>query len=90
MIDHSHADGPQIRILIRKGVISLAGNRRLKIFGLLSCASGKRMSRSNRVFFQFDFEATANGYRPCGHCLHEEYREWLRSHGGDTSKESQK
>jgi methylphosphotriester-DNA--protein-cysteine methyltransferase len=30
----------------------------------------------NRVFFQNEQEALTNGYRPCGHCLREEYKAW--------------
>lgn len=55
--------------LIRKGEITLGGYRRAKIFGLLSCRSGKRMKAENRVFFKSEAEAIAAGYRPCGHCM---------------------
>jgi methylphosphotriester-DNA--protein-cysteine methyltransferase len=56
--------------------ITLGGNAKLKIYGLLSCSSGKRMKTVNRVFFQNEQEALADGYRPCGHCLREEYKVW--------------
>ena len=67
--------------LIRKGEITLGGYRKAKIFGLLSCRSGKRMKAGNRVFFKDEAEALAAGYRPCGHCMKAQYEHWkqLRS-----------
>jgi hypothetical protein len=62
--------------LIRNGEISLGGNLKLKIYGLLNCSSGKRMKPANRVFFKNESEAVVRGYRPCGHCLHEKYKRW--------------
>ncbi len=67
--------------LIRKGDITLGGYRKAKIFGLLSCRSGKRMKAENRVFFKNEAEALAAGYRPCGHCLKEKYGIWKRLRG---------
>jgi methylphosphotriester-DNA--protein-cysteine methyltransferase len=55
--------------LVRAGKISFAGNKKLKIYGRLNCASGKRMKKSNRVFFSSQEEALRFGYRPCGSCL---------------------
>ena len=69
----------QIRAFIHSGKITLAGNERLKIFGLLSCTTGKRMKASNRVFFEHAVEARKSGYRPCGHCLQSEYQRWKKS-----------
>ncbi len=62
--------------MIRKGEIVLGGNKRLKIYGTLGCASGKRMKRENRVFFKSDTEARKMGFRPCGHCMKEAYKQW--------------
>ena len=56
--------------------IALGGNQKLKIYGTLSCASGKRMQAENRVFFKDEEEAIAFGFRPCGHCLREKYVLW--------------
>jgi methylphosphotriester-DNA--protein-cysteine methyltransferase len=56
--------------------IQLAGNMKLKIYGRLSCSSGKRMKLQNRVFFKNAEEAIVNGYRPCGHCMQNEYKTW--------------
>ncbi|PQA92055.1 metal-binding protein [Chryseobacterium shigense] len=52
---------------IRKKEINLGGNQRLKIYGLLSCSSGKRMKKENRIFFISENEALENNYRPCAH-----------------------
>jgi methylphosphotriester-DNA--protein-cysteine methyltransferase len=76
MLHHSEVSSVQLKSLIRSRKISLAGNRSLKIYGLLSCSSGKRMKKENRVFFQSNVEAKQHGYRPCGHCLRDEYRKW--------------
>lgn len=65
--------------LIRKCCITLGGYKNEKIYGLLSCSSGKRMKVENRVFFKNEFEAITNGYRPCGHCMKEKYEEWKRA-----------
>jgi len=66
----------RLHSLIRSGAIVLGGNARLKIYGTLHCKSGKRMKAGNRVFFASRPEARAAGYRPCGHCMKKEYREW--------------
>lgn len=68
-----------LRSLIRKGDITLGGYRKAKIFGLLSCRSGKRMKAENRVFFKSEAAALAAGYRPCGHCMKAQYEHWKRS-----------
>lgn len=62
--------------LVRAGAVSLAGNRKLKIYGTLPCASGKRMKAENRVFFANETEALHLGYRPCGHCCKAAYSAW--------------
>ena len=63
-------------ILISNGEVQLAGNSKLKIYGKLNCASGKRMKPINRVFFRSVSEAEDMGYRPCGHCMREAYHQW--------------
>jgi len=65
--------------LIRSGEVSLAGYRKGKIYGLLTCSSGKRMKAENRVFFKDEKDAVSNGYRPCANCLHEKYKLWKAS-----------
>lgn len=85
MILHHSPDEPiaqssrNIRSLIRQGAIVLGGNKKLKLYGTLHCASGKRMKPANRVFFALEQEAIAAGYRPCGHCLRAKYLAWKRS-----------
>ncbi|WP_257669086.1 Ada metal-binding domain-containing protein [Parapedobacter tibetensis] len=76
MIRHLAIDDEQLRKYIRQNRICLGGNRKLKIFGLLRCSSGKRMKKENRVFFQSMEEAIREGYRPCGHCMKMEYQKW--------------
>lgn len=61
---------------LKQQQIVFAGNAQLKIYGRLTCASGKRMLKNNRVFFLNKDEAIAQGYRPCGHCMRQAYKKW--------------
>jgi len=61
---------------IREGKISLGGNESLKIYGSLSCRSGKRMKKERRVFFESEEEAILLDYRPCAHCMRKSYLAW--------------
>lgn len=45
-----------------------AGYKPKKIFGNLSCKSGMRMKKENRVFFFCIDDAIECGYRPCKNC----------------------
>jgi len=61
------------------------GNSRLKIFGRLDCPSAlstiKRFPGSyerSRVFFKDERTALAAGYRPCGNCMKQQYREYMQ------------
>jgi methylphosphotriester-DNA--protein-cysteine methyltransferase len=74
MISHKETDDRTLHSLIHAGKVRFGGNRRLKIYGTLQCASGKRMKRENRVFFDSERSALESGYRPCGHCMREAYR----------------
>jgi methylphosphotriester-DNA--protein-cysteine methyltransferase len=76
MIEHKNTGKAALHGKIRRKEIQRAGNRRLKIYGTLHCASGRRMKRENRVFFTSAAEAVAHGYRPCGHCMRNEYRQY--------------
>ncbi|MGE8552522.1 MAG: Ada metal-binding domain-containing protein [Chryseobacterium jejuense] len=76
MLLHSQLSDSELRSKIRKQEIRLGGNKNLKLYGLLGCRSGKRMKKGNRVFFTNESEALQNGYRPCGHCMKEEYQQW--------------
>ncbi len=76
MIAHSELGPMLLRERIKSGAIRLGGNRKLKIYGGLHCKSGKRMKKENRVFFKDEKQAKELGYRPCGHCMREEYLRW--------------
>jgi methylphosphotriester-DNA--protein-cysteine methyltransferase len=67
--------------LIAAGQIKLGGNKKLKIYGTLNCASGKRMKVENRILFKDEEEAIANNFRPCGNCLAAEYKIWKKNNG---------
>jgi methylphosphotriester-DNA--protein-cysteine methyltransferase len=62
--------------LIRSRQIAFGGYRKAKIYGTLTCSAGKRMKLENRVFFKDEQEGLELGYRPCGHCMPEEYKLW--------------
>ena len=76
MIQHFDFTREQILRMIKEQAISLAGNRRLKIYGHLNCRSGKRMQKKNRVFFKTETEALLYGFRPCGRCMPAQYNKW--------------
>ncbi|WP_194975898.1 alpha-ketoglutarate-dependent dioxygenase AlkB [Aquiflexum lacus] len=76
MMFHQKISESDLRINIRKGEILYGGNHNLRIYGMLNCASGKRLKKQNRVFFQSENEATILGYRPCGHCMKVAYKKW--------------
>ncbi len=74
--DKSFKTSRKLKRLIDANLIRLGGNKNLKIYGTISCKSGKRMNMKNRVFFENQQEAISNGYRPCGHCMRGRYLEW--------------
>ncbi len=80
MIDHTDlgktpfARFRALQALIVNGTVTLGGYKKGKIYGRLSCGSGKRMKTENRVFFADEQEAIVAGYRPCGHCMPEQYK----------------
>jgi methylphosphotriester-DNA--protein-cysteine methyltransferase len=71
------ADGPPYQSET-KG--ALGGNSRLGIYGELDCWSARAALAKGyakiRVFFADEVTAVAAGYRPCGKCMRERYREW--------------
>ena len=73
---HRDLEINEIKKLIHRQSITLAGNVSLGIYGTLSCKSGKRMKKTNRVFFKNETEAIQQGFRPCGHCRHDQYVLW--------------
>jgi methylphosphotriester-DNA--protein-cysteine methyltransferase len=76
MIQHQDINDTELRRLVRKRVIVLGGNKRLKIYGRLGCGSGKKMKRENRIFFSSEEDAAREGFRPCGHCMKVDYEKW--------------
>ena len=86
MLLHTHISDKDLRKSIRSNIVLLGGNRKLKIFGLLNCVSGKKMKKENRVFFFSENEAIVNGYRPCGHCMKKEYQNWKMNLFSETSE----
>lgn len=76
MIGHVDISDIALRAQIKSEKILFAGNKGLKIYGTLSCTSGKRMNTINRVFFETEKEASKNNYRPCGHCMKVAYKKW--------------
>ncbi|WP_433895858.1 Ada metal-binding domain-containing protein [Sphingobacterium mizutaii] len=76
MIRHSKISDRDLYHKLRQNKICFGGNLKLKIYGTLSCKSGKRMKRENRVFFKSESEAIENGFRPCGHCMKGKYQKW--------------
>ena len=77
--DNAFKRSRELKILLDKNEITFAGNLKLKIYGTLDCASGKRMKVQNRVFFSSEAEALGLGYRPCGHCMSNAYKKWKAS-----------
>lgn len=76
MIRHQDFSDVKILRLIRQEVIMLGGNRKLKVYGTLTCKSGKRMKKENRVFFVSEPDAMEQGFRPCGNCMKYRYKKW--------------
>lgn len=77
MFSHDSLSNNELVGKIRHKEITLGGNRKLKTYGLLSCRSGKRMAKQNRVFFVSETEALQNGYRPCANCMRKHYQQWI-------------
>ncbi|NML70092.1 metal-binding protein [Chryseobacterium sp. RP-3-3] len=76
MQKHIEISDPVLKNKIRRKEINFGGNHKLKIYGLLSCSSGKRMKKENRIFFISENEALKHNYRPCGNCMRIEYKQW--------------
>ncbi|NIJ54117.1 Ada metal-binding domain-containing protein [Dyadobacter arcticus] len=77
----SYRTSKKLKSLIDNRLIKFGGNKNLKIYGTLSCKSGKRMKVKNRVFFASEHEAMVAGYRPCGHCMKDDYKKWKGNSG---------
>lgn len=60
---------------------TLGGYKRQKIYGRLDCPSALRHIQKgkyikHRVFFKDEATALKAGYRPCGICMKEKYKQW--------------
>ena len=73
---HDAITDAELRARLRDASLTLAGNRRLKIYGRLDCPAGQRMHRSSRVFFADMASALSAGYRPCARCCRAAYDVW--------------
>ncbi|MEM1105757.1 MAG: Ada metal-binding domain-containing protein [Pseudomonadota bacterium] len=69
MINHVDITYIDLSARLRSGSIKFAGHKGYKGFGKLTCGTGKRMKREDRVFFASKAEAIAAGYPPCGNCM---------------------
>lgn len=76
MIRHIKINDIELRRRIKNHDILLGGNLKLNIYGKLDCGSGKRMKKENRIFFCSENEAIQSGFRPCGHCMKKDYKNW--------------
>lgn len=75
-VRHYEIEAGELRTKIRQKEIRYGGNLKLKIYGRLQCKSGRRMKRINRVFFGAEADANKSGFRPCGHCMNAQYKNW--------------
>jgi hypothetical protein len=62
----------------------LGGHARTRVYGRMDCPVALSLLRRgfgprHRVFFADEAVAIAAGFRPCGACLREKYREWKRT-----------
>jgi methylphosphotriester-DNA--protein-cysteine methyltransferase len=76
VFSHSLLKNADVHSLIRKGAIRLGGNKKLRIYGKLDCVSGMKMQRKNRIFFSDSREAESLHFRPCAHCMRDQYQQW--------------
>jgi len=65
---------------------TLGGYKRKKIYGKLDCKNAlshisKGQYVQHRVFFADEETAIAAGYRPCGKCMPDRYRDWKSRKG---------
>ncbi|WP_369764730.1 Ada metal-binding domain-containing protein [Flavobacterium sp. WC2429] len=88
MITHSQITDTELKTKIKHQEIAFGGNLKLHIYGTLHCKSGKRMKRENRVFFSSEDEAIQNNFRPCGHCMKTQYKQWIYSTQNQTKTQT--
>jgi hypothetical protein len=77
--------GPDGRAVLSDTPGTLGGHSRTRVYGRLDCPVALSLIRRGfdvrrtRVFFADEETAIAAGYRPCGSCLRERYRQWRAS-----------
>ncbi len=76
MIKHNEISNIELKIKFGNNEICFGGNTSLKIYGKIGCNSGKRMKKNNRIFFNSGQVILSYDYRPCEHCMINEYKEW--------------
>ena len=89
MLSHHSLTDQDVWHAIRHGLIRYGGHRGAHIYGRLTCAAGKRMRKSMRVFFSSKKEALLHGFRPCGHCMPDAFRQWYENKHNQTSMAEQ-
>jgi hypothetical protein len=77
MIRRNTIDDREVLKAIKSDLIRYGGHRKQRIYGTLGYNSGKRMKRQHRVLFENRKDSINSGYRPCGNCMKETYREWI-------------
>ena len=77
MWNHWELTNEELHPMLKSGEIKWGGNLRDKIYGKLTCGGGKRLLRTNRVFFDSEEEARAQGYHPCGNCMRAAYKQYM-------------
>src|SRR5215213_5336586 len=76
---HSDISHIELRKQIRLTNLNFGANIKLKIYGKLTCWSGKKLKKANRVFFSSQKDAEDKGCRPYGHCMAIDYKNWKHS-----------
>ena len=67
------------------------GHTGTKVYGRMDCPAAMRALNGplrdvyiqHRVFFKDEATALAAGFRPCGACLREKYKQWKAEHSAE-------
>ncbi|MGL4757842.1 MAG: alpha-ketoglutarate-dependent dioxygenase AlkB [Patescibacteria group bacterium] len=87
MIKHIDLSELELNTLLESEQVKYTGHKNLKIYCHLSCSHGKRMKRENRLFFVSEIEAKEAGFRPCGHCMREQYLIYKNNNQNEFNKD---
>ena len=73
--------GPDKKFYKSKTPGTLGGHKKTKVYGRMDCPAALRAIDKygyikERVFFADEQTAVAAGFRPCGACLREKYKNW--------------